>query len=84
MDRNIIANKYHDGGTPFDGQVADVGRYDKKINKKKKSKVIPPEDWLDVWDPEKSRKNITEKGCVEVILKDGCPCPNTYEEGGCT
>lgn len=69
---------YPQKGKPFDGQVADVGAYDKKHPNK-----ATPESWIDVWDPEKSKKMITEKGCIEIDIKDACPCPNTYMEGGC-
>ncbi len=65
----------------FEGKVADRGGFDKKdFNRKKHMK---PEDWIDVWDPEKSRKSITRKGCIETEVKDGCPCPRRYSEGRC-
>ena len=63
----------------FEGKVADKGGFDKK----KFNKNMQPEDWIDVWDPEKSRKSITRKGCIETEVKDGCPCPRRYSEGQC-
>ena len=62
----------------FDGKVADVGAYDKKHPKKAK-----PADWIDVWNPEKSRNHISSRGCVQIEVNDKCPCPATYIEGKC-
>lgn len=54
----------------FIGTVSDVGAYDKKHPQK-----AGPRDWIDIWDPEKSRKNITTKGMIiiEVPYCDSCP-----------
>ncbi len=42
---------YPKNGKPFDGQVADVGGYDKVPPKK-----ATPEGWIDVWYPKKNQK----------------------------
>ena len=68
----------YEDGTMFEGKVADVGAFDKKHPDKAK-----PEDWIDVWNPEKSKKYISSQGCVQIEVNDECPCPATYTEGKC-
>lgn len=68
----------YEDGSMFDGKVADVGTYDKVHKDKAK-----PEDWIDVWNPEKSKKQVSSRGCIQVEIKDECPCPTTYIEGKC-
>jgi hypothetical protein len=65
-----------DGEDGFDGEVADVGAYDKKHPDKAK-----PEDWIDIWDPEASRKNKSKFGIVYVAVEEACPCPEGYSGG---
>ena len=55
--------------------VRDYGAYDKKHPKYK------PSDWIDIWDPQKSKKQISYGGAwVRVKVPNNCPCPTDYSE----
>lgn len=66
---------YPDNSPPFEGNVADVGAFDKKHPNK-----AGPEDWIDIWDPEKSRRQITDEGYISISVPKKCPCPSGYTE----
>jgi RHS repeat-associated protein len=66
------------GAGSFSATVADVGAYDKKHPDK-----AGPEDWIDIWNPEKSRKAQTDSGCIEIEVQDSEKCLNKYKEGPC-
>lgn len=59
----------------FQGTVADVGAFDKKH-----PDLAGPSDWIDVWDPVKSKAAQSDTGWVEAQVQDGCTCPRGYLE----
>lgn len=64
-----------DHSPEFQGAVADVGAFDKKH-----PELAGPSEWIDVWDPVKSRARQSDTGWVEAQVKDGCACPGGYLE----
>ncbi len=57
------------------GTVSDVEAFNKKHPKK-----AGPGDWIDIWDPEKSRRNITTKGVIIIEVPYCEPCPSSFSE----
>lgn len=69
----------------FEGTVKDVGGHDK--HRTQKGKIDPemghelgPDDWIDVWNPEKSKQEGGDYGYVQTEVSDDCPCPEGYNE----
>ena len=63
------------GESAFMGTVSDVEAFNKKHPKK-----AGPGDWIDIWDPEKSRRNITTKGVIFIEVPYCEPCPSSFSE----
>jgi hypothetical protein len=64
-------NGYPDGSRNVNKwTVSDVGAYDKKHPDK-----AGPGDWIDIWDPVKSKKGLTTKGWISIEVEDCRACP---------
>jgi hypothetical protein len=61
-------------GTPSDFVVRDYGAFDKDHPQ------YGPADWIDIWDPDLSRQQVSGKGWADVTVGDKCPCPEGYME----
>lgn len=88
-DKLVIPNRtpvnvYPSRGGNFPGQVADVGGHDKHPNIKGKNdpkfdRPLGPSDWIDVWDPEKSKKKITDYGWISIEIDECENCPSGWK-----
>jgi uncharacterized protein RhaS with RHS repeats len=64
-------NIYPRNGTPIQGTVNDIGNFDKVHPEQ----VQGPGDWIDIWDPKKSRQKRTDNGWISIEVKDCQDCP---------
>lgn len=63
--------------------IADHGEFDQMRKCEAKTKNMPNtvhvRDWIDIWDPVKSKDEISDEGCIGFYLDDSvCECPKTY------
>lgn len=76
-------NVYPSKSSDFKGKVSDVGGHDKHRDVKGKTdpklgRPLKSNDWIDIWDPEKSKKEITDYGWISTDVDDKCPCPEGW------
>ncbi len=66
------ANVYPNNSAQFTGTVRDYGAYD--IDHPQYGK----RDWIDIWNPSKSKRNISYDGWISIELGDCQKCPEGW------